>query len=282
MDFGMTFNPLGFIGGIANAILSDRANKRNIAAQERINNQNIALQREFAQNSIQWRVNDAKLAGLHPLAALGASGTSYTPSSQHYAERAPQLDLGSVLAIESNEVQNDLARAQTSYWEAMAKSIGDSDKGLDGQNSNQVTDDSLVGSLIPEKKTNSNGDNVHAFGLSGDDIKQPLQDHAGESSFFANQRALAKGIVDGTIDYKEVDEYLTALGPGVVTTNGQTVIDAFLDTAIAQFKRIGAATKPTAKYMRWIRNSNRSPQEKQEALNKLLRNDLSIFGKIIE
>lgn len=43
--------------------------------------QNTELQREFAQNGITWKVQDAQRAGLHPLAALGASGASYTPSS---------------------------------------------------------------------------------------------------------------------------------------------------------------------------------------------------------
>lgn len=42
------------------------------------------LQREFAQNSIQWRVQDAKAAGLHPLAALGAQTQSYSPISVGY------------------------------------------------------------------------------------------------------------------------------------------------------------------------------------------------------
>lgn len=40
-----------------------------------------ALQREFAQNGVRWRVEDAKAAGLHPLAALGASGASAAPIS---------------------------------------------------------------------------------------------------------------------------------------------------------------------------------------------------------
>lgn len=42
---------------------------------------NEALQREFAQQGIRWRVEDAKAAGLHPLAALGASGASAAPIS---------------------------------------------------------------------------------------------------------------------------------------------------------------------------------------------------------
>jgi len=36
-------------------------------------------QKEFAQHGIQWKVEDAKEAGIHPLYALGANTTSYAP-----------------------------------------------------------------------------------------------------------------------------------------------------------------------------------------------------------
>lgn len=39
------------------------------------------LQREFAQNGIRWKVEDAKAAGIHPLYALGASTAQYSPIS---------------------------------------------------------------------------------------------------------------------------------------------------------------------------------------------------------
>lgn len=45
----------------------------------KINADNLALQREFAQNGVSWRVEDAKRAGLHPLAALGGTGASFSP-----------------------------------------------------------------------------------------------------------------------------------------------------------------------------------------------------------
>lgn len=63
--------PLLQLGGtIASSIFgSNQANKQ------------AKLQREFAQNGIQWRVEDAKKAGVHPLAALGFQGTSYSPVS---------------------------------------------------------------------------------------------------------------------------------------------------------------------------------------------------------
>lgn len=38
-------------------------------------------QKEFAQEGIRWRVADAKAAGIHPLAALGAQTHSYAPTA---------------------------------------------------------------------------------------------------------------------------------------------------------------------------------------------------------
>lgn len=38
-------------------------------------------QKEFAQNSVQWRVEDAKKAGINPIYAMGATGAAYQPVS---------------------------------------------------------------------------------------------------------------------------------------------------------------------------------------------------------
>lgn len=46
--------------------------------QEDIANKNIAMQQEFAQNGVQWKVADAKAAGINPLAALGAPTSSFS------------------------------------------------------------------------------------------------------------------------------------------------------------------------------------------------------------
>jgi len=58
---------LGFVGGI----LGDKATSSANAA-------NASLQREMAQNGIRWRVEDAKAAGISPIAALGAQTSSPT------------------------------------------------------------------------------------------------------------------------------------------------------------------------------------------------------------
>lgn len=77
--------------GVAGALLGSNGtaeqNKRNqaFAYQQWLNNYNA--QKEFAQNGLRWKVEDAKAAGLHPLFAVGASGASYSPvNAQSYYE----------------------------------------------------------------------------------------------------------------------------------------------------------------------------------------------------
>lgn len=53
----------------------------NREAQERQAELNRQMQKEFAQQGIRWKVEDAKAAGVHPLFALGASSHSYSPVS---------------------------------------------------------------------------------------------------------------------------------------------------------------------------------------------------------
>lgn len=50
-----------------------------VRAETRIHDD--AMQREFAQNAIQWRVNDAKAAGLHPLFGLQGNNATFSPSA---------------------------------------------------------------------------------------------------------------------------------------------------------------------------------------------------------
>lgn len=122
------------LGGILGKSSSDAANAaaRDMAAQ------NIALQREFAQNGIQWRVEDAKKAGIHPIYALGSGGASFSPVSANFsadtslpnALAAAGQDIGravdstrtaadrtsarvaTTLALEKAGLENDLLRAE--------------------------------------------------------------------------------------------------------------------------------------------------------------------------
>lgn len=64
-----------------------------------------STQREFAQNQIQWRVADAKAAGVHPLYALGATVTPYQSSN---------FSPGSYLS----EMGQDISRARMAQMDA--------------------------------------------------------------------------------------------------------------------------------------------------------------------
>lgn len=76
-----------------------------------------ALQKEFAQNGIQWKVADAKAAGVHPIYALGAPTTSYSPQAvggSPWSETFKQAgaSLGRLAGSNSEELADDLLRSQ--------------------------------------------------------------------------------------------------------------------------------------------------------------------------
>lgn len=56
---------------------------------------------EFAQNGIQWRVSDAKAAGIHPIFALGGNTATYTPSAISYSG---DTSIGSGLAAAGQDI----------------------------------------------------------------------------------------------------------------------------------------------------------------------------------
>lgn len=83
------------LGGFLNNIWDDT---------DKINKENYNAQKEFAQNSIQWRVQDAEKAGIHPLYAMG-NNPGYTPSS----------------VSGSANMANAIARAGNSFGDAMGQ-----------------------------------------------------------------------------------------------------------------------------------------------------------------
>lgn len=102
--------------------------------QSSINTANADLQREFAQNGIRWKVEDARAAGIHPLYALGAQTINPSPSyvgggnlahnlsqmgqdvsrSIHQTRTAPdrQQAILNDLTIEKAQLENDVLRQQ--------------------------------------------------------------------------------------------------------------------------------------------------------------------------
>lgn len=111
---------VGIGGGLLerDAAASEASKQRE--AQDRINQQNYDMQKEFAQHGIRWKVEDAKAAGLHPLAALGATGASASPSFQIPGEdhsksnfyRSAGQDISRAIAATSTAEERMMRRLQ--------------------------------------------------------------------------------------------------------------------------------------------------------------------------
>lgn len=86
-----------FLGGL----LGSSANRKMAERAERFN-------REVLQNAIQWRVQDARKAGLHPLFALGANVATSGGNPQFIGD-----PLGPSLAEAGQDISNALVRTQT-------------------------------------------------------------------------------------------------------------------------------------------------------------------------
>lgn len=71
-------------------------------------NKQYEQQKEFAQSGIQWRVKDAEKAGIHPLYALGAQTTSYSPVSVGGASFA---DVGQNIGRAIDSTRSNTAKA---------------------------------------------------------------------------------------------------------------------------------------------------------------------------
>lgn len=136
--------PLGAALGAGATIISGLLGK---SSQESADEKNYQAQKEFAQNSVQWKVKDASKAGVHPLYALGAQTTSFSPSYAGDSSLAGSLaqagqDIGGAidrtrtapqkldavartaqaLELERAGLQNDLLRTQIA--EAKARTAG--------------------------------------------------------------------------------------------------------------------------------------------------------------
>lgn len=90
------------IGSAINGIMAGQS----FDFQREMWDKNYNAQKEFAQNSMQWRVADARAAGLHPLAALGQMGSSYVPTSVY--DNGP--DVGSAVANAGTAIGNAMGQ----------------------------------------------------------------------------------------------------------------------------------------------------------------------------
>ena len=101
------------VGAIGSLIGGNKAQQN----AEKMQQANYAAQKEFAQNGIRWRVEDAKAAGIHPLYALGASTAAYSPVSGYagdngISQAANEFGQGISRAVQAKMTRDEREAAQ--------------------------------------------------------------------------------------------------------------------------------------------------------------------------
>lgn len=110
-----SLNPVAAIGTAANVAGS----YMNYRAAEK----DRAMQYDFAKQGIQWRANDARAAGIHPLAAMGASLNSASPVSVGSDPGQPFRQLARHMydaQLQEMVANGRLTNNKADYWQNMA------------------------------------------------------------------------------------------------------------------------------------------------------------------
>lgn len=107
------------IGGMMQSNAQRDANNANIAAQEAANEKNYQAQKEFAQQGLRWKVDDAKAAGLHPLIGAGAQAQNFSPSYVG-AQVSPVSGMAEGMAAAGNDIGRAIAATQTGPEKALS------------------------------------------------------------------------------------------------------------------------------------------------------------------
>lgn len=100
------------LGGLMGQSAADKARK----SQEAANKQNYEAQKEFAQNGLRWKVEDATKAGVHPLYAVGAPTQSFQAS---FAGSPADMSMPNALAGAGQDIGRAVAATQTAPEKAL-------------------------------------------------------------------------------------------------------------------------------------------------------------------
>lgn len=173
-------------GNLFNKSSQEKINAQNIAAQQQMNAQNIALQKEFAQHGIRWKVADAQAAGLHPLAAMGAQTTSFSPLSVGAGAEAPKMDfsaLGQDLsraakAMASQEERQAVDQEKERKLDLESKAL-DNDLKRSTLASRHISTSRFGGQLGPPLPRPGPTRTPGGIAVSEDDLKQKAEDFPG-------------------------------------------------------------------------------------------------------
>jgi hypothetical protein len=123
VKLGWVSGLISAIGSIGGGLLSKMGSADSNAATSADHAANRALQKEFAQSGIQWKVADAKKAGIHPLYALGANTTSYSGTAGGYLNE--NQGLGQSLSQAGQDIGRAVTAAQNRKQRALSLALAE-------------------------------------------------------------------------------------------------------------------------------------------------------------
>lgn len=97
----------------ANIAMQRETNAINAELTRETNKMNYDMQKEFAQNGIAWKIQDAERSGIHPLAALGAQVTYGQPSFVAGHMESPRYEDYGQVQGQGDAVRNAISKIAT-------------------------------------------------------------------------------------------------------------------------------------------------------------------------
>lgn len=98
------------MGGMVGGIFSAVGNAVNNIYGRWTNERDFAYQKDLNNNAISIRVADAQRAGIHPLYALGPTGTTFSPVSTNFSQDAGQdLSRASMANADRSQREREIA-----------------------------------------------------------------------------------------------------------------------------------------------------------------------------
>lgn len=125
--FGGIVNAIGgALGTVGGPLLNYFGQKETNKTNRQISDADRSLQEMFAQHGIQWRVEDARRAGINPLVALGAQTHMYQPSAIGF--QSPMSALGQSMQNMGNFRQYARARGLEPNQPDLKRTVKDPQK----------------------------------------------------------------------------------------------------------------------------------------------------------
>lgn len=147
---------IGAAGNILGGLIGNSGKKKE-----------IAMQREFAQKGIQWKVDDAKAAGIHPLYALGAQTHSFQPVGLGEPLGQGLANAGQEMGRAISATQPAAERAYTAKLQALQLQRGELENQLLASQLARVNSPAQVGPPLPSLAPQENAWLVDGQAQSG-------------------------------------------------------------------------------------------------------------------